>query len=417
MAGMGFFKGVELPVPDALFGLKAEFERDGAEERVDTLVGAYRDGNGKPWPLPVVREVEKLMASDGTLHHEYLPIQGSAEFRKQVQRLMFGDDHSLLQSGLVATIQAVGGTGAIRVGVQLLLEMMGQDLIVYHPEQTWINHPQVLKAAGVPASNIRTYRYYDTKRNQLCWDGMIEDIRGAPRGSVILLHMCAHNPTGLDPSPAQWGELATLILEKGLLPFFDNAYQGFATGDLVRDAASVHMFLDRGMQMLIACSFSKNMGLYGERVGALHVVTGSANEAKNVEGALKAIIRPMYSNPPSAGARVVTAILSDPTLKAAWVSELGGMPLRITKMRKMLHDALLKNGTAGDWSHIMRQTGMFCYTGLSRDCVERLRKDHHIYMAGSGRMSLCGLTEANIPLVAGAFKAVLGGGQSPPAAL
>ena len=287
------------------------------------------------------------------------------------------------------------------------LRTSGSPPAVYIPTPTWSNHRNIVPDAGL--GEARTYRYLDASSGGVDITNMLADLSDAPKGSVVVLHGCAHNPTGADPSPAQWKEILAVIRERGLLPFFDNAYQGFASGDLDADAASVRLFADAGIDMVISQSFAKNMGLYGQRIGSLSVVLSehTANvpaTAKAVRSQLKAVIRPMYSSPPAHGARIVAGVLGDATNLAAWKEELASMAGRIGDMRTALKAALDANGTPGDWSRIVNQIGMFSYTGLSAQQVAYLRTKHHIYMTSNGRISMAGLTTSTVQQVADAMK-------------
>ncbi|KAG5180696.1 aspartate aminotransferase [Tribonema minus] len=411
----GVFSAVKACPPDALLGLKVLYNNDPADFKVDLTLGAYRTETGAPWPLPSVLEAERRITSDPNYNHEYLPIDGSKEFQALTRELLFGADCAALKEGRIATAQALGGTGALRLGFELLRKRdtgTGRGIVVYYPEQTWPNHPNVAREGSGPERvDLRTYRYYDTEKRQLDFNGLMEDLKAAPRGAVVLLHMCAHNPTGLDPTLDQWGQIKEAIKAGGLLPFFDNAYQGFASGDLDADAAPLRLFMEgAGMEMLVAASFSKNMGLYNARCGALHVVTGSAATAENVQSALKGIARPMYSNPSAEGSAVATMLLkggSTDGLGAQWRSELKEMPARIGAMRTALRKALEDNGAPGDWSHITTQRGMFSYTGLTKPQVLNLRSRHHVYMADSGRMSMSGVNSGNVEYIARAMADVV----------
>ncbi|KAG1346722.1 putative Aspartate aminotransferase 3, chloroplastic [Cocos nucifera] len=311
---------------------------------------------------------------------EYLPITGLAEFNKLSAKLIFGADSPAIQENRVATVQCLSGTGSLRVGAEFLARHYPQRTI-YIPQPTWGNHPKVFTLGGL---SVKTYRYYDPATRGLNFQGLLEDLSSAPSGAIVLLHACAHNPTGVDPTLDQWEQIRQLMRSKGLLPFFDSAYQGFASGSLDADAQSVRMFVADGGECLMAQSYAKNMGLYGERVGALSIVCRSADVAVRVESQLKLVIRPMYSNPPIHGASIVAAILKDRALFHEWTVELKAMADRIISMRQMLFDALRARGTPGDWSHIIKQIGMFTFTGLNSEQVAFMTKEYHIYMTSDG---------------------------------
>jgi len=272
---------------------------------------------------------------------------------------------------------------------------------VYISSPTWSNHTNIFQDAGV--KDIRNYRYYKAETRGLDFEGFLADLKAAPKGAMILLHTCAHNPTGVDPTIEQWNGILDVIQEKELFPFFDTAYQGFATGDLDRDEEPVRIAIRRGMELMASQSYSKNFGLYGERVGCFSIVCRTPEIANAVVSQLKILVRPMYSNPPTWGARIVATILNDKELFAEWVEQLRGMSSRIQRMRQELYDALKKNGTPGNWEHILNQIGMFSFTGLTKPQVDLLISKHHIYMLSNGRISMAGLTHATVPKLANAM--------------
>jgi len=273
---------------------------------------------------------------------------------------------------------------------------------VYLPEPTWANHKAMLQAAGVPQKD---YRYYDRTTNSLNFSGMVEDLKSAPEGSVFLLHACAHNPTGLDPTLEQWEEIAKTIREKRHVTFFDSAYQGFATGNLDKDAAPVRLFANHGMEMFVCQSFAKNMGLYGERAGCFHLLCSDEKFVAPALSQIKRIVRATYSSPPKHGAEIVYTVLSTPELRAEWEKELKGMADRINLMRNKLHDALIQRKTPGEWKHMLTQIGMFSFTGLKVEQVNTLIKEYHIYLTSDGRISIAGLNSKNIDYVADSIDA------------
>uniref|UniRef100_A0A2P2MPW2 Aspartate aminotransferase n=1 Tax=Rhizophora mucronata TaxID=61149 RepID=A0A2P2MPW2_RHIMU len=276
--------------------------------------------------------------------------------------------------------------------------------MIYIPQPTWGNHPKVFTLGGL---SVKSYRYYDQATHGLNFQGLLDDLSSAPSGAIILLHACAHNPTGVDPSLQQWEQIRQLIRTKGLLPFFDSAYQGFASGSLDADAQSVRMFAADGGELLVAQSYAKNMGLYGERVGALSIVCKTADVAGRVESQLKLVIRPMYSNPPIHGASIVASILKDSDVYREWNRELKAMADRIISMRHQLYEALCARGTPGDWSHIIKQIGMFTFTGLNSQQVSFMTREYHIYMTSDGRISMAGLSSKTVPHLADAIHAAV----------
>lgn len=317
---------------------------------------------------------------------------------KVVQELQLGQKHPILAEKRAVTVQALSGTGALRVGADFMhrwldTSKLQQKKQIFVPNPTWTNHLTLYDDAGY---KVNTYKYYNQENCGLNFKGMLEDIENAPTNSLFLFHVCAHNPTGVDPDLDQWKQLSERCKKKGHFVFFDLAYQGFASGDPERDAKPIHIFINDGHNVAIAQSFAKNFGLYGERVGALTFITKDAKEAEAVESQMKILIRPMYSNPPVYGARVVSTILSDPELSALWRKEVKLMADRIISMRTSLFDLLVKLGSKKDWSHIKRQIGMFCYSGISPEQVDRLASEFHVYLTRNGRISIAGITSKNV---------------------
>lgn len=298
----------------------------------------------------------------------------------------------------VAAVQTLSGTGALRVGASFLQRFYPHSKTVYLPNLTWGNHIPIMKDSGLSTA---TYRYFDSATKGLDFNGMKEDLSMAPNNSIILLHACAHNPTGVDPTAEQWKSLCNVVKEKGHFIFFDMAYQGFASGNTDRDAFAVRHFVENGIPLMTCQSFAKNFGLYGERVGALSMVCSSSDEMKAVESQLKILIRPMYSNPPIHGARIVSTVLSSPELNSLWLREVKGMADRIISMRSALKDTLTNQLKSKlDWSHITNQIGMFAYTGLTQPQVERLTKEFHVYLTKDGRISIAGINKKNVEYLA-----------------
>jgi aspartate/tyrosine/aromatic aminotransferase len=357
---------------------------------VNLGIGAYRDETGKPWVLPSVRKAEQEIASDTSIDKEYFPIDGPPAFKKNVQQLLFSD--ALIGGGRVATCQALSGTGALRVVGEFLTTNMGAKTI-YMSDPTWGNHPAIFKKAGF---TVKEYAYYEEKTRGFNFDGMMKALGAMEPGAAILLHSCAHNPTGVDPTPDQWKQIVAACQKQKLMPILDNAYQGYASGDLAKDGLAVQLFEQSGMEFFLTQSFAKNFGLYGERIGYVHAVCADKDRADAVLSQIKLVVRPMYSSPPLHGAHLVNRILSNPALKAQWISELKLMSDRILKMRTSLRSTLEKLGTPGTWNHITDQIGMFSYTGLPQDVCERLTKEFHIYLLKSGRISMAGLNENNV---------------------
>ncbi|XP_031487369.1 aspartate aminotransferase, cytoplasmic-like [Nymphaea colorata] len=401
--GLSSFESIAMAPEDPILGVTVAYNKDTSPLKLNLGVGAYRTEEGKPLVLNVVRQAEQLLVNDSSRVKEYLPITGLAAFNKLSAKLILGSDSPAIQEGRVATVQCLSGTGSLRVGGEFLAKHYHQRTI-YIPLPTWGNHPKVFNMAGL---SVKTYRYYDASTRGLDFQGLLEDLNAAPAGSIVLLHACAHNPTGVDPLPAQWEEIRKLIRAKGLLPFFDSAYQGFASGSLDEDARSVRMFVADGGECLIAQSYAKNMGLYGERVGALSIVVKSNAVAVRVESQLKLVIRPMYSNPPIHGASIVATVLGNSEMYNQWTVELKAMADRIISMRQKLFDALRERGTPGDWSHIIKQIGMFTFTGLNSEQVVFMTREYHIYMTSDGRISMAGLSSRTVPHLADAIHAAV----------
>ncbi|GLU09884.1 hypothetical protein SLE2022_267190 [Rubroshorea leprosula] len=388
---------------DPILGVTVAYNKDPSPIKLNLGVGAYRTEEGKPLVLNVVRKAEQMLVNDETRVKEYLPIVGLAEFNKQSAKLIFGAESPAIQEKRVATVQCLSGTGSLRVGAEFLFKHYHVHTI-YIPQPTWGNHPKVFMMAGL---SVKSYRYYDPATRGLDFQGLLEDLGAAPSGAIVLLHACAHNPTGVDPTVEQWEQIRQLLRSKGHLPFFDSAYQGFASGSLDADAQSVRMFVADGGECLTAQSYAKNMGLYGERVGALSIVCKTADVATKVESQLKLVIRPMYSSPPIHGASIVATILKDSDMYNEWKVELKAMADRIISMRHQLFDALSAKGTPGDWSHIIKQIGMFTFTGLNGNQVAFMTKEYHIYMTSDGRISMAGLNSKKVPHLADAIHAAV----------
>lgn len=401
--GGSVFANVVQAPEDPILGVTVAYNKDPSPVKVNLGVGAYRTEEGKPLVLNVVRRAEQLLLNDPSRVKEYLPITGLANFNKLSAKLIFGADSPAIQENRVATVQCLSGTGSLRVGGEFLARHY-HERTIYIPQPTWGNHPKVFTLAGL---SVKSYRYYDPTTRGLNFEGLLADLSAAPPGAIVLLHACAHNPTGVDPTLDQWEQIRLLMRSKGLLPFFDSAYQGFASGNLDADAQSVRMFVADGGECLMAQSYAKNMGLYGERVGALSIVCKSADVATRVESQLKLVIRPMYSNPPIHGASIVATILKDRELYHEWTIELKAMADRIINMRQLLFDALRARGTPGDWSHIIKQIGMFTFTGLNTEQVTFMTKEYHIYMTSDGRISMAGLSSKTVPHLADAIHAAV----------
>ncbi|CAL7937827.1 unnamed protein product [Xylocopa violacea] len=398
------FTGLKLGPPIEVFALHKAFIEDAYEKKVNLSIGAFRTSEGKPWVLPVVRKVERSLAADELQNHEYLPVLGLDAFTQAATRMLLGTDSPIIAQGRAFGIQTISGTGALRVAAEFLSRILHYDTF-YYSKPTWENHKLVFINGGF--KKACEYTYWDAKNHSLDIEGMLKDLRDAPENAVIILHACAHNPTGCDPTPEQWAKIADVIEEKRLFTLFDSAYQGFASGDLDRDAYAVRMFAQRGIEFMCCQSFAKNFGLYNERVGNLVVVMSNTKEITQVKSQLTLIIRGMYSNPPNHGARIVATVLQNPDLFKEWYnikkSHITTMSSRIKEMRTSLYQRLVQKGTPGSWEHITKQIGMFSYTGLTERQVEYLVNNYHIYMLRSGRINICGLNEYNVDYVATAI--------------
>ncbi len=384
------FQDVPQAAPDAILGLTEAFKADTNPDKINLGVGVYKDENGNTPILPSVKEAERRLIDDEKTK-SYLPIDGDPQYDADVRKLLFGRDHELVSGGRAFTAQTPGGTGALRVaGDYIHLQHSGSTIWLSDP--TWANHPAVYKSAEVPT---KAYTYFDKSTNGVNFDGMLVDVKNMPAGDVILLHGCCHNPTGADLSDDQWQQLGELLAERGILPLVDFAYQGFAEG-LREDAAGFAKLLGSCKEMIICSSFSKNFGLYNERTGAVTFVTDSEKVAKAVQSQVKTRIRTNYSNPPSHGGSIVRTILGDDALASQWEGELAEMRNRIAAMRQLFVDTLKEKGVKEDVSFITQQRGMFSFSGLSPQQVQQLKEKWSVYIVGSGRINVAGMTRSNM---------------------
>jgi aspartate/tyrosine/aromatic aminotransferase len=389
--------------PDPILGLTEAFKADPRPVTVNLAVGVYVDDTGVTPVIPSVLEAEKrLLAKSGP--KGYLPIDGRPAFKAAVRDMVFGPDHEIVVSGRSATAQTPGGTGALRVAADFLLQA-GSSRTIWLSEPTWPNHPQLFSLAGF---SLRTYPYLDESGRAVDVGKMLGSLHAAAPGDVLLLHGSCHNPSGVDPDPETWAAVAEIVAERELIPVVDFAYQGFGFG-LREDADWLAGLARPGLEFLICSSFSKNFALYNERVGALTVVAADATRAASALSHVKIAIRSNYSNPPAHGGDIVETILSDAALRAQWEQDLAGMRNRILGNRAALVDALVAAGVPGNWEPIRRQRGMFALLGLSADQVARLRDEFAVYLVGRGRINVAGLTPANLDHVVASVKAVLAG--------
>lgn len=393
---------VQMGPPDVILGVTEAYKKDANPKKINLGVGAYRDDSGKPFVLPSVRKAEQRMM-DKQLDKEYSPISGTADFCKHSITLALGDDNQQVANGQNATVQAISGTGALRIGGAFLSGFFPGTKDIYLPTPSWGNHGPIFRHSGL---NVKAYRYYDPSTCGFDFKGALEDLSKIPERSIVLLHACAHNPTGVDPKPEQWAEISAVVKKRNLFPFFDMAYQGFASGDVAKDAFAVRAFLKDGHQIALAQSYAKNMGLYGERAGAFSLICADKDEAARTMSQIKILIRPMYSNPPINGARLVSEILGDASLKKEWLGDVKLMADRIISVRSKLQDNLKKLGSSRSWQHITDQIGMFCFTGMDQKQCEQLTKEFSVYLTKDGRISMAGVTTKNVDYLAEAIHAV-----------
>ena len=398
---MSLFTAVEMAPRDPILGLNEQFAADTNPNKVNLGVGVYFDDNGKLPLLECVQAAEKAMMEKPTARG-YLPIDGIAAYDNGVKALVFGADSDVVTSGRVATVQAIGGTGGLKIGADFLKKLNpNAKVLISNP--SWENHKAIFTNAGF---EVGTYAYYDAATRSIDFAGMLADLNAAAAGTVVVLHACCHNPTGYDITAAQWDQVIEVVKAKGLVAFLDMAYQGFGHG-IAEDGAVIGKFVAAGLNIFVSTSFSKSFSLYGERVGALSVVASDKDEAARVLSQLKIVIRTNYSNPPTHGGAVVAAVLNNPELRALWEKELGEMRVRIKEMRQKLVDGLKAAGVQQDMSFITTQIGMFSYSGLSKDQMVRLRSEFGVYGTDTGRMCVAALNSKNIEHVCKAIAAVM----------
>lgn len=395
------FASVDLAPRDPILGLNEAFGADARTSKVNLGVGVYYNDEGKIPLLRAVKEAERIRV-EAAQPRGYLPIEGIAAYDAAVQSLLFGAQSPLLSSGRLVTAQALGGTGALKIGADFLARFnAGAKVLISDP--SWENHRALFESAGF---TVESYPYYDPATRGVRFAAMLAALRAAAPGTIVVLHACCHNPTGVDLTEAQWRDVVVTVRERSLLPFLDIAYQGF--GDAIDpDGAAVRLFADSGVPFFVSSSFSKSFSLYGERVGALTIVTADKDEATRVLSQLKRVIRTNYSNPPTHGASLVAAVLTTPALRQMWEAELAEMRERIKAMRQKLVDGLKARGVAGDFSFILQQRGMFSYSGLNADQVARLQSEFGVYAVSSGRICVAALNSRNIEQTCEAIAAVL----------
>jgi aromatic-amino-acid transaminase len=395
------FAGIEMAPRDPILGITEAFNADKNPNKINLGVGVYYDDNGKVPLLECVRKAEALLM-EKPAPRTYLPIDGLPTYDKAVQELVFGADSSIVQDKRAITAQAIGGTGALKLGADFLQRFSPKSQI-WISDPSWENHRALFESAGFV---VNSYPYYDAATRGVNFAGMLDALKTMPSGSVVVLHACCHNPTGADLTDAQWTEVIQVVTQRGLIPFLDMAYQGFGDG-IAEDGKVVRRFAEAGGPLFVSNSFSKSFSLYGERVGALSIVAVSAEEATRVLSQLKRVIRTNYSNPPSHGGQVVATTLATPELRAMWEEELTGMRVRIREMRQLLAQKLKEKAPGHDFDFVMKQRGMFSYSGLTKAQVDRLRSEFSIYAIETGRICVAALNSRNIDYVAGAIAKVL----------
>ncbi|EGT3626632.1 aspartate/tyrosine/aromatic aminotransferase [Morganella morganii] len=395
------FSQVLLAPADPILGLTDTFKADPRQDKVNLGVGIYKDEAGQTPVLTSVKKAEAILLEQEKTKN-YLGIEGVQAYNHVVQTLLFGEGSALITSGRAATAQAPGGTGALRIAAEFLLRNTDSHTIwVSNP--TWANHQNIFETAGLA---VKEYGYYKAEAHDIDFDTMMTDLSHANAGDVVLLHGCCHNPTGIDLTLTQWERVAQLCADKKLVPLFDFAYQGFGAG-IEEDAAGLRLVASKVPELLVANSFSKNFGLYNERIGAVTVVAEDADAAVRAFSQVKRTIRANYSNPPAHGALIVSTILNDAALKAMWVQEVKEMRERIAEMRTLFVESLKAEGVTQDFSFISRQNGMFSFSGLNKTQVARLKDEFGVYIVGSGRISVAGMTKTNMPVICKAIAQVL----------
>ncbi|HGM5553407.1 TPA: amino acid aminotransferase [Pseudomonas putida] len=398
---MSLFSAVEMAPRDPILGLNEAFNADTRTTKVNLGVGVYCNEEGRIPLLRAVIEAETIRAAQHA-SRGYLPIDGIAAYDQAVQKLLFGNDSPLIAAGRIVTTQAVGGTGALKIGADFLKQLL-PNAVVAISDPSWENHRALFETAGFPVQN---YRYYDAATHDVNRAGMLDDLNALPNGSIVVLHACCHNPTGVDLTPADWKNVLEVVKAKGHVPFLDMAYQGFGDG-IDEDAAAVRLFAESGLTFFVSSSFSKSFSLYGERVGALSIVSESKEESARVLSQVKRVIRTNYSNPPTHGASIVAAVLNSPELRAQWEAELAEMRLRIRGMREQMVALLAEKAPQRDFSFVGRQRGMFSYSGLTTEQVHRLRNEFGIYALDTGRICVAALNQSNIKAVTDAIVQVI----------
>jgi len=397
------FERLEMAPPDAILGLTEAFKKDTRPEKINLGVGVYKDAQDRTPVLDSVKAAERLLLEKEATKN-YMPITGDPAYGKAVQELVFGAGSAINRDQRARTAHTPGGTGALRVAADFIFRCYGK-CTVWMSDPTWANHPAIFEAAG---HAVKYHPYYNADTKGLAFDAMIAALEQVPAGDVVLLHGCCHNPSGIDPEPAQWQAIANAAAKAGWLPLVDFAYQGFADG-LEEDATGLRILCNAVSELIVCSSFSKNFGLYRERCGAFTLVAGDSDAAEKAFSQVEKAIRANYSNPPAHGSLIITTILSDPALRAQWEQEVTDMRDRINGMRKLFVDTLKAKGVDRDFSFITRQKGMFSFSGLTKDQVNALREKYALYIVGSGRINVAGMTATNMDALCSAIADVLKG--------
>lgn len=395
------FQHVDFYPGDPIFGLVDAYNKDTRSPKVNLSIGLYQDGAGLLPLLDTVKKAETARA-EHLSPRSYLPMEGLAAYRSAVQNLLFGADAAAVKEGRIATVQTLGGSGALKIGADFLHSYFPNSEC-YVSDPTWANHIAIFEGAGI---KVKKYPYYDAETGGVCFEDMLSLFKTLPKQTIVLLHPCCHNPTGVDLSPEQWNQVIAVVQERELIPFMDIAYQGFGDG-LEEDVFAIRAMMNAGVSFFVSNSFSKNLSYYGERCGGLSVVSPSKEEADLVMGQLKLVIRRTYSNPPAHGAYITAEVMNNPALHAEWAEEVAQMRVRIKEMRQKLYDVLSAKVPGKDFSYFLNQRGMFSFTGLTEAQVNRLKDEFAIYLVGSGRMCVAGLNNDNVDYVASAFATVL----------
>ncbi|PVU99815.1 hypothetical protein BB559_000377 [Furculomyces boomerangus] len=403
------FQNAQQSPPDPILSLTTLYNEDTFSKKVSLGVGAYRDENGNPWILPVVAKAEQILVNRPGRNHEYLPVPGLSSFTSSAARLIFGKDSEAIKENRVSSNQSISGTGSLYMGAMFLKRNYPLSNNIYLSDPTWANHKDVF---GSLDFDLQKYPYWDSASKSIDFVGMLNSIKDAPDRSIFIFHACAHNPTGADLTADQWKAVANEFKKKNHFPYFDCAYQGFATGDLDNDAYAIRLFVSMGFEMMVSQSFAKNLGLYGERCGCLHVICNNSDASAKSSNSLQKIARTVFSSAPRYGADIASIILNDKELYEEWKQNLKTMSSRIFEMRTALRDRIVALGTPGNWDHIVKQIGMFSFTGLSPAQVNILIKKYHIYLTENGRISIAGLNYQNIDYVASAINAVVVSAQN-----